>query len=61
MAACSWSVNEDAAERVEFICATCSRVIGFVKAGHGSPNPVPDGSGGWLPPENVLDWLDPCP
>jgi hypothetical protein len=61
MPACAWSVNDETAERVEFICSTCSRVIGFVKPDFGHPNPVPDGNGSWAPPDNVLDWLDPCP
>lgn len=61
MPACNWAVNEETAQRVEFLCATCSRVIGFVKPEFGHPNPVPVEGGGWAPPANVLDWLGPCP
>jgi hypothetical protein len=61
MPACVWSTTSETEERVEFLCSTCNRVIGFVKPGYGDPNPVPDGAGGWVPPENVLDWMDPCP
>jgi hypothetical protein len=59
MAACAWSVAEDAADSVLFHCASCAREIRFVKEGYGFPNPMPDGAS-WRPPENVLDWLDPC-
>lgn len=60
MAACAWTVAEDAAESVQFLCSTCGRDIRFVKPGSGFPNPVADGDS-WVPPENVLDWMDPCP
>lgn len=61
MPACVWSINDETSDRVEFVCSACSRVIFFVKPGYGSPNPVPDGNGSWVPPDNVLDWLAPCP
>lgn len=61
MPSCVWTTSIDEPTRVEFLCTTCNRLIGFVKPEHGFPNPVPDGQGGWVPPDNVLDWLDPCP
>lgn len=58
---CAWTVSDETPERVEFRCNTCDRLIGFVQPAYGFPNPVPDGNGSWVPPENVLDWLGPCP
>lgn len=60
-APCSWSVLADDAVQVVFHCATCGRDIGFVHPAYGSPNPVSDGSGSWVPPDDVLKYLDPCP
>lgn len=57
---CVWTVTDDAEASVLFYCTTCQREIRFVKEGHGEPNPTPDGDT-WLPPENVLDYLGPCP
>lgn len=58
---CAMVVNVVEEGRVEFKCSTCERVIGFVKPGYGTPEAIPDGAGSWTPPENFLDWMDPCP
>ena len=57
---CVMAVHSNEPERVEFVCETCKRIIGFAKPKFGEPAATQIGDG-WAPPENFLDWMDPCP